>query len=267
MLSIEEIKLLIEKLEKVKSADLQKLIDSNLKILKDLEQKVKFPIVDPLLFNAIKTKINQFAKTNMYNSLEIGPGTGMFSKEFRAWRLNYFLDVLPELEQKLRRRFNPGHQHHLKFYFVDSSNYMATAEAIRKIDVKTGLKVKDFELAPQSQYKMPEGSCNFVFSWDTFVFFTRIHIKRYLENLHNVLIPGGYCFIHYADCHFDYDLREAQRGYWNYNTKTIMEKIIKDAGYEVIQMDQFRPGANFAIFKKPGNQNPVVYEIDRITID
>ena len=37
MLSIEEIKLLIEKLERIKSADLQKLIDSNLKILKDLE--------------------------------------------------------------------------------------------------------------------------------------------------------------------------------------------------------------------------------------
>ena len=36
MLSIEEIKLLIEKLEKVKKEDLQKLIDKNLKILKDL---------------------------------------------------------------------------------------------------------------------------------------------------------------------------------------------------------------------------------------
>ncbi len=36
MLSIEEIKLLIEKLERVKKEDLQELIDSNLKILKDL---------------------------------------------------------------------------------------------------------------------------------------------------------------------------------------------------------------------------------------
>ena len=40
MLSIEEIKLLIEKLEKVKKEDLQALIDSNLKILKDLELAV-----------------------------------------------------------------------------------------------------------------------------------------------------------------------------------------------------------------------------------
>ena len=40
MLSIEEIKLLIEKLEKLKGTDFQKLIDSNLKILKDLETAV-----------------------------------------------------------------------------------------------------------------------------------------------------------------------------------------------------------------------------------
>ena len=40
MLSIEEIKLLIEKLEKAKESDLQQLIDTNLKILKDIETAV-----------------------------------------------------------------------------------------------------------------------------------------------------------------------------------------------------------------------------------
>ena len=40
MLSIEEIKLLIEKLERVKKEDLQELIDSNLKTLKDLAMAV-----------------------------------------------------------------------------------------------------------------------------------------------------------------------------------------------------------------------------------
>ena len=141
MLSIEEIKLLIDKLKKVKKEDLQKLIDSNLKILTDLElavdanneeeinrldktldwfredlkRKREKPIVDSLLFATIKTKINAFSKTSIYNSLEIGPGTGMFSKEFRAWRLNYFLDALPELEEKIIRRFNPFHKKYLKY--------------------------------------------------------------------------------------------------------------------------------------------------------
>ena len=137
MLSIEEIKLLIEKLEKAKATDFQELIDANLKLLKDielavdannseaierldkpeewyardLEQKRKNPIVDPMLYRMIQTKIFQFVRTanastdgGQYNSLEIGPGTGMFSKEFRAWRLNYFLDTLRDVENKIRRR-------------------------------------------------------------------------------------------------------------------------------------------------------------------
>ena len=265
MLSIEEIKLLIEKLERIKKKDLQKLIDSNLKILKDLEiavdannkeeinrldktvewfnldleQKRYRPIVDEMLYKTIQTKIFQFAKTNIYNSLEIGPGTGMFSKEFRSWRLNYFLEVLPELEQKIRRRFNPAHNKYLKFYVT------------RKTECSN----------------IPQGSCNFVFSWDTFVFFTQNHIQQYIHDIKRILIPGGYVFIQYADCHYDYDLHLAKRGYWNYNTKTAMEKIIKEEGYEIIEMLQFKPGANYAIFKKPGKQNPAVYKISEITLD
>ena len=149
MLSIEEIKLLIEKLEKAKATDFQELIDTNLKVLKDLELAVDAnnneaierldkperwfaldlekkrlkPIVDQMLYRMLQTKIFQFQRTSssstsggLYNSLEIGPGTGMFSKEFRSWRLNYFLDILPEVENKIRRRFPPLHQKYLKFY-------------------------------------------------------------------------------------------------------------------------------------------------------
>jgi len=265
MLSIEEIKLLIEKLERVKKEDLQKLIDTSLKTLKDIEMavdanndevidrldktpewfrkdldsKIKRPVVDALLFRSIQTKIFQFSRTNIYNSLEIGPGNGMFSKEFRAWRLNFFLDVLPGLQQKIFNRFNPAHKKYLRFYLTRNTECS----------------------------NIPQGSCNFVFSWDTFVFFTQRHIQQYLHDIKRVLVPGGYCFIQYADCHYDIDLDFAKRGYWNYNTKTAMTKIIKDEGYEIVEMNQFRPGANYAIFRKPGKQNPVVYKVSEITVD
>ena len=265
MLSIEEIKLLKEKLLKLKGTDWEKFLDEQIKILTDLElavdannkeeinrldktaewfrrdveQKRNNQVVGPLLYRQIQTKIFQFAKTNIYNSLEIGPGTGQFSKEFRSWRLNYFLDILPELEQKIIRRFNPAHKKYLKFFLT------------RQTDCAN----------------IPQGSCNFVFSWDTFVFFTQNHIQQYLHDLKRVLIPGGYCFIQYADCHFDFDLNQAKRGYWNYNTKNEMEKIIKEEGYEVVEFNQFCPGANYVIFKKPGKQNPVVYKINEISVD
>jgi len=266
MLSIEEIKLLIEKLQKLKDGkDFDTILEQNLKKLKDLADVVDInnsemidrldktvdwfrkdldikrakPIIDNGLYRMIQTKIFQFARTNIYNSLEIGPGTGMFSKEFRAWRLNFFVDVLVELENKIRRRFNPAHQKYIRFYTTDRT----------------------------SCDKIPKDSCNFVFSWDTFVFFTQEHIKLYLRDIKRVLIDGGYVFIQYADCHYDIDLDLAKRGYWNYNTKTAMTKIIEDEGYEVVEMNMFRPGANYAIFRKPGKQNPVVYKVSEITLD
>ena len=265
MLSIEEIKLLIEKLERVKKEDLQQLIESNLKILKDIElavdannkevidrldktpewfrrdldQKKLTPMIDPTLQRFVQSKIFQFARTNIYNSLEIGPGDGMFSMDFRAWRLNYFVDVLLCREKVIRALFNTQHHKYLKFITTKQTDCSG----------------------------VPENSCNLVFSWDTFVFFTQKHIQQYLHDIKRVLIPGGYCFIQYADCHFDQELDMAQRGYWNYNTKTAMTQIIEDEGYELVEMNQFRPGASYAIFKNPGKQNPVVYKVSEITLD
>ena len=265
MLSIEEIKLLIEKLERVKKEDLQELIDSNLKILKDLElavdannkevidridktpewykrdldQKKVKPTVDPIVERFVQSKIFQFARTNIYNSLEIGPGNGMFSMDFRSWRLNYFLDVLLDREKVIKKKFNPRHHKYLKFYTTRNTECS----------------------------NIPQNSCNFVFSWDTFVFFTQQHVQQYLHDIKRVLIPGGYCFIQYADCHYDQELDLAKRGYWNYNTKTAMEKMIKEEGYDVIEMSMVRPGASYAVFQKPGKQNPVVYKVSEITLD
>ena len=236
MLSIEEIKLLKEKMLKLKGTDWDKFLSDQIKILedlektvdanntymvkrigktidwykKDLEYKKENPNVDQWLYRIIQTKIFQFARSHLFNSLEIGPGNGIFSKEFRTWRLNYFLDVDPALENKIRRRFPPAHQKHLKFIITD----------------KTACE------------SVPTGSCNFVFSWDTFVFFTQDHIRQYLTDIHRTLIPGGYCFIQYADCHYDLDLKEAKRKYWAYNTKSSMKDIIESTG---IQGDRNEP--------------------------
>ena len=265
MLSIEEVKLLIEKLKALKGTDFQKLIDDNLKILeefaysvdayntenikkydhpkdffrKDLEDKEKNKNEDEdrLLFHEIQTKISHFCKmgNNLQNCLEIGPGYGRFSLLLKAWRLIYFSEIIPDCKDKIFKKFK-RHQRLLRFYLTHKT------------------------ACPD----IPTNSCNFVFSWDTFTFFTQEHISEYLRDIHRIILPGGYGFIHYADCDYDADLHEAKRGYWNYNTKASMKKLLEDKGYEVIEMDQFRPRANYVIFKKPGNANPVVYKIVEI---
>ena len=264
MLSIEEIKLCIEKLERVKKEDLQELIDTNLKILKDLalavdannkqmidrldkttkwfsrdlEEKQQNPFVDPVIQRQVQTKIFQFARTNIYNSLEIGPGNGMFSMDFRAWRLNFFLDVLDK-EKHIRKKFPSKHQKYLKFYMTRNTECS----------------------------NIPQGSCNFVFSWDTFVFFTQEHVKEYLKDIKRVMIDGGYAFIQYADCQTEVELANAEKSYWNYNTKTLMKQMIEDEGYQLIEQNQFMPGASYVIFRKPGKQNSAVHNISEIELD
>jgi len=270
MLSIEEIKLLIEKLEKIKGHDFQKLIDDNLKILKDLsfiidinnssqldridktidwfrkDEEVKHNInkntdfSKDFLYHSVYSKIKHFSKMGaqsaLYNSLEIGPGYGKYSACFVAWRLNFFVDLLPECSSKINKKFNTAQHKYIRFYTTDRT---ACTE-------------------------IPNHAVNFIFSWDTFPFFTQEHIKEYLRDIFRVVLPGGYVFIHYANCEYDLDLNEAKRGYWNYNTKSAMSKIIKETGYDVIEMEQFAPGANYAIFQKPGKDNPVLYRVVEI---
>jgi hypothetical protein len=265
MLSIEEIKLLIEKLEKIKANDFQKLIDDNLKILKELAVAVdsnnqneidrlnktrdwyakdlewrherKEYLYDQLLFKKIELKIGHFAKMGarsaLYNSLEIGPGYGRFSRLFLPWRLNFYVDILPQCKSKIEKLFHPEQHKYIRFYTTNRTSCPDIANH----------------------------AVNFVFSWDTFTFFTQEHIKEYLRDIFRVVLPGGYAFIHYANCEYDLDLNEAKRGYWNYNTKSAMSKIIKETGYDIIEMDQFTPGANYAIFQKPGKDNPVLYKV------
>lgn len=264
MLSIQEIHLMLKTLKKLKGHDFDKFIDEYTKILDDLAREVdlynsqqidqldkpkdwylkdlnwnherRASVYDPLLDKLIESKIFQFGKmgksSGMYNSLEIGPGFGRYSRMFLAWRLNFYVDLLPMCESKIKKLFNPKQHKYIKFYTTEKTE------------------------CPH----IPTNSCAFVFSWDTFPFFTQKHIKQYLKDIFRVVLPGGYCLIHYADCHYEKDLHEAQRGYWNFNTKDIMAEIIETTGYKIIEMDQFRPGANYCIFQKPGNLNPVLYK-------
>lgn len=269
MLSIQEIKLLLEKLERLEAEDWKEFVKLYKTKLQDLAYAVdaynddqiaqldktkdwfqqdldwrharKEELHDSLLYDSIKTKISQFAKmgNNLQNCLEIGPGYGRFIECLLSWRLIFFVDVLPSTFSKIKKRINPKHHRLLRFYTTNKTECN----------------------------EIPNNSCNFVFSWDTFTFFTQEHISQYLKDIHRIILPGGYGFIHYSDCNYDQDLQESKRGYWNFNTKERMMQMVKDAGFETLETSQFKPRANYIIFKKPGNQNPVVYKVTEIPVE
>lgn len=268
MLSIQEIKLLLEKLDRVELEDWKAFIKTYKHKLQELAFSVdaynedqiavldkskdwyqrdldwryerKIELHDTWLYETIKSKISQFAKmgNHMQNCIEIGPGYGRFLECLLPWRLIFMVDILPNVFSKIKKKINPKHHQFLRFYTTNKTECN----------------------------EIPTNSCNFLFSWDTFPFFTQEHIAQYLKDINRVILPGGYGFIHYADCNFDEDLKESKRGYWNYNTREKMIQMVKDAGFQTIEASQFRPGANYIIFKKPGNQNPVVYKITEIPV-
>ena len=269
MLSIQEIKLMIEKLERLEKEEWQTFVASFKDKLQELARTVdaynedqiaqldktkdwfnkdlewreerKEELHDNLLYESIKSKISHFAKmgNNLQNCVEIGPGNGRFLECLLSWRLIFFVDVLPHVFSKIKKRVPPAHHRLLRFYTTNKTECN----------------------------EIPTNSCNFLFSWDTFPFFTQEHIAQYLKDIYRVILPGGYGLIHYADCNYDEDLHESKRGYWNFNTKEKMIQMAKDAGFQTIEVSQFRPKANYIIIKKPGNQNPVVYQITEIPIE
>lgn len=264
MVTIEEIKLLLEKFKKLKGTDFENLIQTSIKDLEQLKEVIerkdrelgtfsnkgsaffRQDLLDKkdlkkseVLYKDIKDKIWHFAKTNKYNSLEIGPGNTEFSNLFLAWRNQFYLDILPEVEKTVRDKFNPQHQKYIKFFNTDN----------------------------HTCGEVPFNSCNFIFSWDTFVFFTEQQIAQYFKSMYHVIIPGGYVMLQYADCHYDYDLEMSKKGYWCYNNRSIMTDLIEKNQFQIIEMDQFKPGHNYAIFKKPGNENPTVYRISELELD
>ena len=269
MLSIQEIKLLKDKLTRIKNENWKEFIEKFELLLDDLIQSVdgnnraeitrfkkskawferdldwreshKEFVYDDLLTKYITSKINQFGKMGKYeaNALEIGPGYGRFTRYLSTWRNIFCLDILDSVKSKVLKKFNTKHHHLIKFYKSHG----------------TGCD------------ELPSGSCDFIFSWDTFTFFDKQMIESYLEEIKRVSIPGGYSLIHYANCDFDHDLNEAKRGYWEFNTENQMRNMIESSGLKVIEMQQFRPGANYVIFQKPGTSNPVLYKTTEIPVE
>ena len=268
MLSIQEIKLILEKLKRIDAKDWQEFIDNYVIKLEELASAVDIYNEDQIkslsktkewfqkdldwrhenndeisnhwLNETIKSKIGQFAKmgNNLQNCLEIGPGYGRFLESLLSWRLIYLVDILPNTFSKIKKRINVKHHKFLRFYTTNKTECN----------------------------EIPSNSCNFVFSWDTFTFFTQEHIAQYLKDIWRIILPGGYGLIHYADCNYDEDLHESKRGYWNFNTRERMIGMVKDAGFETIEATQFKPKANYIVFKKLGKQNPVVYKITEIPL-
>ncbi len=134
-------------------------------------------------------------------------------------------------EKHIRKKFPSKHHKYLKFYMTRNTECS----------------------------NIPQGSCNFVFSWDTFVFFTQQHVQQYLHDIKRVMIPGGYCFIQYADCHYDQEL-DLPRGVTGTTTQNCHDTDDQGRRLRGCRNESIQAWCQLCHISKPGKQNPVVYK-------
>jgi SAM-dependent methyltransferase len=136
-------------------------------------------------------------------AVEIGPGGGRWTRYLLGFRHLYVVDFYPELLQELRRNFNKPNMTFIRNHGSDFPG-------------------------------VPEGSVDFVFSFDCFVHLDAPLIEAYLKNIRQILMPGGNVVIHYSD---KTKAMARLNPAFSENTPERMRQMVLDAGFRILAED------------------------------
>lgn len=159
-----------------------------------------------------------------FPGLEIGPGDGEWTKWLVACDPLYVVDHNDEFLITTKAKFNKAYQNRLRCY-LNSSN---------------GL------------YMLPQNQFGFVFSWNTFNYFSFDQINKYLKEIHNVLRPGGACMFSYNNAELAICAQRSENHIMSFIPEQILRKVIKNAGFTDIKTINMDTSVSWIEFRKPG---------------
>jgi ubiquinone/menaquinone biosynthesis C-methylase UbiE len=137
-------------------------------------------------------------------AIEIGPGGGRWTKYLLGFGKVYAVDYHNELLSELRRRH--GYRRNLEYIKNDGNNFPG----------------------------VPAASADYLFSFGTFVHLDFPIIEGYLDNIREVLRPGGNAVIHYSD--MTKIMAKLDPTFAN-NDPARMRKAVQDRGYRILGED------------------------------
>lgn len=164
-----------------------------------------------------------------YPVLEIGPGTGDWTKHLVGGEPLYLVDINPEFFDSVKERFTPEFQRRICCYWIDDP----------KVDADLS--------------RLPVGQIGFVFSWNTFNYLTLDIVDAYLGEIMRVLKPGGVAMFSYNNaeryqCAINVDI-----GFMSYVPKRLLLELINKHGFEVLSLQDFDEQISWVEIKKPGH--------------
>lgn len=197
-------------------------------ITPELERLNRISQVDPEIKNLVKAQI--FLKTQpKFPCLEIGPGDGQWTEYLVAADPLYLLDIHKEFLDFTISKFPGAYQPRIRPYTLIEA------------------EIKDHLLE-----KLPQAQFGFVFAWDVFTYFTPDYFEKYLNSAFQILKPGGSILFNYNNCEIYQNVKYAETGFQSWMPKYLLEKIVKQIGYDIEKHSNIG-NVHWVIIRKPGS--------------
>jgi len=171
----------------------------------------------------IRAKIGSYVDWK-YPGLEIGPGDGKWTVKLVACDPLYLVDYNDEFLAATKAKFNEKYQNRLRCYRNHGDG---------------------LHMLPQDQF-------GFVFSWNTFNYFSFNQIGDWLGDIWKVLRPGGSCMFSYNNAERPLCSIRAEEHLMSFVPKTILCATIKGHGFENIKTQDTDSTISWVEFQKPG---------------
>lgn len=159
-----------------------------------------------------------------YPTLEIGCRDGEWTTQLVAGDPLYIVDTHQEFLTSTMNRFNPEYQRRIRPYLI---------------------KDQDFSVLPQQQF-------GFVFSWNFFNYLSLDSIKHHLQEIFNLLKPGGRVLFSYNNGDLPESAEHAENYYMTYMPKSLLLPMCEMLGYDIHDHQDFHPALSWVELQKPG---------------
>ena len=160
-----------------------------------------------------------------FAGLEIGPGDGAWTQDLVACDPLYLIDYNDECLTTTKNQFSEKYRNRLRCY----TN-----------------RGEGLHMLPQDQF-------GFVFSWNTFNYFSFNQIGDYLKEIWKVLRPGGGCMFSYNNAERPLCAQRAEDHLMSYIPKSILVDMIEGYGFEQIKTQDVDSTISWVEFRKPGD--------------
>jgi SAM-dependent methyltransferase len=159
-----------------------------------------------------------------YPTLEIGCRDGEWTSHLVAGDPLYIVDTHQEFLNSTMSQFNSEYQRRIRPYLI---------------------KDQDFSVLPQGQF-------GFVFSWNFFNYLSLDTIKHHLQEIFNLLKPGGRVIFSYNNGDLPEAAEHAEHYYMTYMPKSLLLPMCDMLGYDILDHQDFHPALSWVELQRPG---------------